>query len=193
MIIKIWLTEILGREMRLFALSKISIGLSFLIAATSSFALIDCSDVDYGTNENYHSNMEILAKQARLPDDYYNRYHQDVVNYICEGDEDIIENTIDYGYVKRSEVESIRENLGLNKRSKFGESYEYSRIKFLDMNLSNAFSDNVANYYTLMPNSQCGQLSKSAIEGNPRSIAKLQSYPEYCIWDYGNTDEQILD
>lgn len=177
----------------LSALCQSSIAISFLLAATSSFALIDCGDVDYGTNENYHSNMEILAKQARLPDDYYNRYHQDVVNYICDGDEDSIESTIDYGYVKRSEVESIRENLGLDKRSAIGGSYEYSRIKFLDMNLSNAFSDNVANYYTLMPNSQCGQLAKSAIEGNPRSISRLQSYPEYCIWDYDNTDNQILD
>ncbi len=177
----------------LFALSKISIGVSFLMAATSSFALIDCSDVDYGTNENYHSNMEILAKQARLPNDYYNRYHQDVVNYICDGDEDSIENAIDYGYVKRSEVESIRENLGLDKRSKIGESYEYSRIKFSNMGLSNAFSDNITNYYVSMPSSQCGQLAKSAIEGNPRSIAKLQSYPEYCIWNYENTDKQVLD
>ncbi len=177
----------------LSALGKSIIGISFLMAATSSFALIDCNDVDYGTNENYHSNMEILAKQARLPNDYYNRYHQDVVNYICDGDEDSIESAIDYDYVKRSEVESIRENLGLDKRSAIGESYEFSRIKFLNMKLSNAFSDNVANYYTLTPNSQCGQLAKSAIEGNPRSIAKLQSYPEYCIWNYDSTDNQILD
>lgn len=164
----------------------ITVGMSFGIAliANAANAMLTCNDVSYG-NKNYHENMEQLAIEARLPGNYFNRYHETIISELCKGKTDVAESWIDYGYVKRSEVEGIKETLGLNKQSALGSSYQYSSIKFrYEMGLSSAFSDNVAQYYTKRPASKCGQLAKSAIEGNPRAIKTLQSYPKYCIWNY---------
>lgn len=173
--------------MNLIKLSvKFSAILGFTILANTANAMLDCSDVVYG-NDNYFDNMEKLAIEARLPDNYFNRYHESVVSDLCKGNMNDIESSIDYGFVKRSEVEGIKEALGLDKRSSIGRRYQYSREKFsYEMGLSSAFSDNVAQYYTQKPNSKCGKLAKSALDGNPRSIKTLQSYPEYCIWNYSN-------
>lgn len=165
------------------ALVKIVCGVSLSMAFTLSHALLTCDSVS-SDNENYIDNMQSLAIQARLPDNYFNRYHEDVVSDICKGDEESIDDAIDYGYVKRSEVEGIRESLGLDNRSSMGTSYEYSRQRFYDLGLSSAKADNVAQFYTKEPNSQCGKLAKHALEGNPRSIAELQTSPDYCTWDY---------
>lgn len=164
---------------------KIGIGVSLSMLFTLSHALVDCDSVNTN-NENYIENMEELALQARLPDSYFNRYHEDVVSDMCKGNEESIDSAIDYGYVKRSEVEGIRESLGLDKRSDVGTSYEYSRERFYGLGLSSAESDNVAQFYTKKPRSKCGELAKHALEGNPRAIAELQSSPDYCIWDYKN-------
>ena len=158
--------------------------LGVALLANSANAVLSCSDVTYGS-DNYFDNMEKLAIEARLPDNYFNRYHESVVSDLCKGNMDEIESSIDYGFVKRSEVEGIKEALGMDERSSQGSSYQYSREKFShEMGLSSAFSDNVAQYYIQKPNSKCGKLAKSAIEGNPRSIKVLQDYPEYCTWDY---------
>ena len=164
-------------------LVKIGIGVSLSMAVTFSHAYVNCEDVDY-ENSDYHSNMEKLATQARLPDNYYNRYHQSAVSDLCNGDEESLEGAIDYGYVKRSEVEALRESLGLDKRSNVGGSYQYSRQTFSRLGLSSAASDNIAQFYTKKIDSQCGQLAKSALEGNPRAIEELQASPSYCIWNY---------
>ncbi|MEN6621417.1 MAG: hypothetical protein ABFD50_07715 [Smithella sp.] len=146
-------------------------------------AEVKCSDVQYG-NENYHEKMEELARSARLPDNYYNRYHEDVVRNLCKGNIKGVKETIDKGFVKQSEVEAIKEVLGMDNRSSNGKTYGYSRKKFSDMALCNACADNVAQYYTKKPNSKCGKLAKQALEGNPNSIEKLRSFPDYCIWKY---------
>lgn len=160
--------------------------ISSLIWFNSASAVLDCSDVTYGS-DSYFDNMEKLALEARLPDNYFNRYHEDVVSDLCKGNPEDIESLIDDGYVKRSEVEGIKEVLGLDGQSSIGSSYQYSKEKFSrEMGLSSAFSDNVAQYYTQKPDSKCGKLAKSALEGNPRSIKVLQSDPKYCIWNYGN-------
>lgn len=165
------------------ALVKVGIGISLFMTVTFSHAYISCEDVEYG-NDNYHPNMEELATQARLPDNYYNRYHQSAVSDLCTGDEEGLESAIDYGFVKRSEVEALRETLGLDKRSRTGTSYEYSRQTFSELGLSSAASDNIAQFYTKEIDSQCGQLAKKALEGNPRAIEELQTSPSYCIWNY---------
>lgn len=165
------------------ALVKVGIGVSLLMTATFSHAYISCEDVDY-ENDNYHPNMEELATQARLPDNYYNRYHQSAVSDLCTGDEESLESAIDYGFVKRSEVEALRETLGLDKRSRTGTSYEYSHQTFSGLGLSSAASDNIALFYTKEIDSQCGQLAKKALEGNPRAIEELQTSPSYCISNY---------
>jgi len=160
-----------------------------MILINSTFAGgIQCSDVKYG-NPNYHENMEKLAKGAGLPDNYYSRYHEDVVSRLCSGDTKEINKLIDNGYVKSKEVEAIAKVLGKtykskDKRSETGTSYGYSKEKFLSMGLCNACADNVAQYYTKKPDSPCGKLAKQALEGNPDAISKLVKYPDYCIWKY---------
>jgi len=149
----------------------------------SANAGVKCSDVKYG-NENYHEKMEELAKLARLPDNYYSRYHEDVVSSLCKGNVKGIKGLIDRGYVKKSEVEAIKEVLGMDGRSDAGKSYGYSREKFSDMGLCSACADNVAQHYTKTPNSKCGKLAKQALEGNPSAIEELQSFPSYCTWKY---------
>jgi hypothetical protein len=144
---------------------------------------IKCSDVKYGT-ENYHEKMEELAKLARLPDDYYSRYHEDVVSNLCKGNTKEIKSLIDDGFVKLSEVEAIKEVLGKSKRSEIGQSYGDSKKKFSDMGLCSACADNVAQYYTKKPKSQCGKLAKQALEGNSDAVSELQSFPSYCEWKY---------
>ena len=165
-------------------INKIVVGIGFSIAMTFSHAALDCQDVSYD-NDDYHENMEKLAVEARLPDNYYNRYHQSAVSDLCAGDEQSIESAIDYGYVKRSEVEAFRERLGLDNRSSTGTSYEYSRRIFSRLGLSSVSSDHAAQFYTKQMDSQCGQLAKKALEGNPRAIAELQADPDYCRWNYG--------
>lgn len=168
--------------------NKIGVGIVFSMAVTFSNAALECKDVKYG-NDDYHENMAALAIEARLidgSDGYFNRYHEEVVRELC-GYSDIdsyIEEMIDTGYVRRSEVEGIKEVLAIDNRSRIGTSYEYSRAKFSALGLSSAASANVAEFYTKNPESQCGQLAKYALEGNPRAISELQNQPTYCNWDY---------
>lgn len=90
--------------------------------------MLTCNDVSYG-NKNYHENMEQLAIEVRLPGNYFNRYHETIISELCKGKTDVAESWIDYGYVKRSEVQGIKEALGLDKQSALGASYKYSRRK----------------------------------------------------------------
>jgi len=156
---------------------------SILLFPFLANAGIKCSDVKYG-NETYHEKMDVLAKLARLPNDYYSRYHEDVVNDLCKGNIKGVENLIDSGFVKRSEVEAIKEILGKDDRSDTGKSYGFSRERFSDMGLCSACADNVAQHYTKKPNSRCGKLAKQALEGNPQAVEELQSFPSYCTWAY---------
>lgn len=157
--------------------------LLFGLVPFSANAGVKCSDVKYG-NENYHQKMEELAKLARLPDAYYNRYHEDVVSDLCKGNLKGVNSSIDNGFVKKSEVESIKEVLGIDNRSDTGKSYGYAKQKFSEMGLCSACADNVAQHYTKKPNSKCGKLAKQALEGNPSAIGNLQSFPTYCKWKY---------
>ena len=167
---------------------KIGVGIVFSMAFTFSNAALECKDVKYGHND-YHDNMAALAIEARLidgSDGYFNRYHEAVVSELCGYSEDdgYIESMIDTGYVRRSEVEGIKEALSLDNRSRAGTSYEYSRAKFSALGLSSVASGHVAEFYTKEPESQCGQLAKYALEGNPRAISELQNEPNYCTWEY---------
>jgi hypothetical protein len=160
-----------------------------MMVINSAFAAgIQCSDVKYG-NPNYSENMDMLAKEAGLPDSYYSKYHEDVVSSLCSGDTKHIDMLIDYGFVKSKEVDAIAKVLGKTykfkgKKSKIGTRYGYSREKFESMGLCAACADNVAQYYTKKPNSPCGKLAKQALEGNPDAISKLVEFPDYCIWKY---------
>ncbi|EIC19828.1 hypothetical protein [Thiorhodovibrio frisius] len=162
---------------------------SFLVMLLpfSANAGIKCSDVRYGS-ENYHEDMEKLAELARLSDGY-NRYHEDVVSGLCTGNLTGVASSIDNGYVRRSEVEAIKEVLGLDDRSDSGKSYGFSRQKFSDMGLCSACADNVAQHYTRTPTSKCGTLARHALEGDPIAVEKLRSFPSYCEWKYSGSNE----
>ena len=154
-----------------------------LIFPYSAFAGMKCGDFEYGT-DNCHDNMDELAKRARLPDEYYNKYHEEVVSDLCNDNEKSVQQAIDDGSVKRSQVEAIREVLGLEKRSATGKTYGTSREKFVNMGLCNACADNVAQYYAQKPNTKCGKLAKQALEGNIQAIELLRTFPRYCTWSY---------
>ena len=159
------------------------LALIILIIPFSALAGMKCGDFEYGT-DNYHDNMDELARRARLPDEYYNKYHEVVVSDLCNGNAESVNQAIDDGYVKRSEVEAIREVLGLEKRSSTGKAYGTSREKFVNMGLCNACADNVAQYFVHKPNSKCGKLAKQALEGNTQAIELLRTFPNYCTWNY---------
>lgn len=56
--------------------------------------------------------------------------------------------------------------------------------RLLELGLCSACADNVAQYYTQKPDSQCGQLARSALEGDPDAKAALQQGPSFCEWNY---------
>jgi hypothetical protein len=151
---------------------------------------IKCIDVVHG-NENYQSNMERLAKLAKLHNGYFNRYHEDVVSCLCKGTIDEINELIDYGYLEKSEVLAIKDVLEikevhglLEKRSELGKRYGDFRKKLLDMGLCSACQDNVAQYLIKQPDSTCGKLAKKALAGDSGAIDELVSGPAYCVWTY---------
>lgn len=148
-----------------------------------SDALVPCSSVKYG-NDRYHENMEALAKEVGLPDNYYSRYHEDAVKAICEGQESELVKLIDAGFVKATEAAALKRVLVRDDRSEIGKSYEYSRAKFSEMGLCESCADNAAQYFTRQPASKCGQLAKQALEGDSLAVRELQMFPDYCIWKY---------
>lgn len=165
-------------------MNKAIVGTSLiLLAASTAFASVECSDLQYG-GEKYHASMEQLAREARFHDNYYNRFHEDAVRLICNGKMEEVKQIIDQGDIKSSEVEAIKEVLGKDERTEKGKSYGYSKQRFSEMGLCNACADNVAQYYTREAASKCGKLAKSALEGNPRAIKELQTFPSYCVWKY---------
>ena len=94
-------------------LIKASMLLGTALIASTVNAGLNCNDVNYG-NKNYHENMEQLAIKARLPGNYFNRYHETIISELCKGNTALAESWVDDGYVKRSEVEGIKEALGLD-------------------------------------------------------------------------------
>ena len=128
--------------------------------------------------------MEKLAKEARLLDNYYNRYHEAVISSICSGDQREVKKKIDMGFVKPPEVEAIKEVLGKDKRSEKGKSYGYSKERFLEIGLCMHVLTYVAQFYTRKTTSRCGKLAKQALEGNPNAIDDLRRNLSYCRWNY---------
>lgn len=163
-------------------ISKISVGIGLSMAMTFSHAAFECKDVKYG-NDDYHENMEILAIEAGLTGSYFTRYHEAVVSELCgysENDDGYIEQMIDTDYVTRSEIEGIKEVLGLDDSSYAGRNYEHARHRLNAMGLSSAGASNSASFYAYEPNSTCGKMAKAALEGNQKAVSVLQNEPAYC-------------
>ena len=170
-------------------LSKVALGMSLSMAVTFSHAALTCKDVK-SSNDNYGENMAALAIEARLIDGaegYFNRIHESVVWRLCGYGDDSdfdIEEMIDTGYVRRSEVEGIKEVLMLDKRSPAGRKSEYARSKLAAMGVSNVSASHIATFYAEKPNSECGKLAKSAFSGDRLAIKKIKTEPSYCTWNY---------
>ena len=171
-------------------ISKIGIGMVFSMVATFSNAALECKDVKYG-NDNYHENMAALAIEARLidgSDGYFNRYHESVVSELCGYSEDdgFTEKMIDTGYVRRSEVEGIKEVLGLDNRSTAGRNFEYAYIKLsAKTSLLGVGTSNAAHLYAYEPNSKCAKLVKRVLADDQSAVSELerlglQSESNYC-------------
>jgi hypothetical protein len=148
---------------------------------------MSCADFKYGTPK-YSEKMDELAKKAGLPDNYWSRYHESVVSDFCSGNVQDVDKLVNNGFVKPQEAQRIANVLGKQykpkERSEIGKSYGYSKEKFLEMGACSACADNIAQYYTRKPESPCGKLAKSALEGNPDAIKKLIEFPDYCQWKY---------
>lgn len=161
-------------------LIKLSAVASLMAVATIGNAALSCKDVTFG-NSNYFDNMEKLAIEARLSDGYFTRYHESVVSDLCDNkDSKDIEWAVETGYVPRSEVQSIKEVLGLDKQYLRGLRYQSIRERFVKMGVASAGAGNATDAYIYEPNSKCGKLAKSALQGNVQSIKTLQDGPSYC-------------
>ena len=161
-------------------LIKISAFIGTALLINTANAALSCKDVKYG-NDNYFDNMEKLAVEARLPDGF-NRYHETIISDLCgKKDKEGIESFIETGYVARSEVQAIKEVLGLDEEYLKGIRYQSIKNKFdYEMSLGSAASGNVTYYYIYEPDSKCGQLAKRALQGNTQAIKTLQNGVEYC-------------
>lgn len=171
-------------------LTKIGAGISCFMAVTFSHAALECKDIER-SNYDAHENMQKLAIEARLIDGYVSRNHEAVIWELCGyGEEDsnadeFVKKMTDAGYVRRSEVESIKEVLGLDKRSPAGKNYEYAYIKFInDIGLSSAESSHAASFYANKPNSECGKTAKRALAGDQIAIKKLEKEDNTCTSGY---------
>ncbi|HEY3275215.1 MAG TPA: hypothetical protein VGJ94_01235 [Syntrophorhabdaceae bacterium] len=158
-----------------------------LISAHPTLAGMVCSDVD-SNNPKYHEKMDELAAQAKLPDDYWNKYHESVISDLCRGDIKGIDRLIDSGYVDAREAQRIAEVLGkrytAKPRTEEGKRYEYLNKRFSKMGACSACADNIAQYHMKKPDSPCGTLAKKALAGDPEAIKKLVEFPDYCKWRY---------
>ena len=161
--------------------------LSGPVPVSSAFAQLSCSDVKYGSPD-YSEKMDELAERAKLPDNYWNRYHESAVRDLCSGNIKDVDALVDGGFVKPREAQNIARVLGKaykpKQRTETGKSYEYARKKFLDMGACNACADNIAQHYTKKPDSACGKLAKQALDGNPEAAKKVAEFPDYCRWKY---------
>jgi hypothetical protein len=181
-------TMLLRNEIFAAVLAAIITG---LVLAGSALAQLSCNDVKYG-NPDYNEKMDELAERAKLPENYWSRYHEDVVRDLCSGNTKDIDGLIDGGFVKPREAQDIARVLGKTympkKRSESGKRYGDARKRFSEMGACGACADNIAQYYTKKPDSPCGKLAKRALEGNPDAIKKLVAFPDFCQWSYDSVN-----
>ncbi len=178
--------QALHRINNLSVLFVITFVLGF-ISVSAAAGQMSCRDLDYG-NTKYHQKMDELARRARLPDNYWSRFHEDLVRDLCRGDIGGVNSLVDNGSVKPSEAQSIGRVLGKvykpKQRSRNGKSYGYSRQQFEQMGACSVCADNIAQFYTKKPASRCGRLARQSHEGDPEAIEKVLAWPAYCAWKY---------
>jgi hypothetical protein len=153
---------------------------SILITALLScyaYAGINCDEVVYG-KPNYMENMGKLATEAKLPDNYYSKYHQEVVSKLCKGEFIATDRLIDYGYIKAKEVEAIAAVLGKQykapPRSEAGKIYEKTYLKLLEFGASKSCASNAADEYVRKKDSSVGKLVQAALAGDKDALKVLK-------------------
>ena len=165
-------------------LIKLSALASVMAIASTGNAALSCKNVTYGDPNYLDDYMERLVIEARLRDGYFSRYHESLVSDLCNSDNnennEDIEWLIETGYVLRSEIQSIKEVLGLDKQYLRGLRYQSIRSKFDDMGIASAGASNATEAYINEPDSKCGKLAKSALQGNIQSIKTLRSGDGAC-------------
>ena len=150
-------------------------------------AQISCQDLKYGS-PHYSDKMDELAKQAELPNNYWNRYDESAVRDFCKGDMKGVDGLVDSGMIKAQEAKAIAKVLGKTytekPRSEVGKTYASSKQKFIKMGACNACADNIAQYYSKNPDSRCGKLAQKALDGNKDAVDDVVAFPDYCKWKY---------
>jgi hypothetical protein len=152
------------------------------INKNTSFSM-SCENVSH-ENKDYFENMEKLSKESNLPDNYFNKYHEDVVVSICNGNEKALIKSITDGYVPQEEVKRISITLGRSYKileENIPKNLYSAHMKSLEkFNLCSACQSNISAHLSEQPNSKCSDLAKKAIQGDKNSISKLEEYPDYC-------------
>lgn len=160
-------------------ISVIMVALILMSTSLTTSAKVTCSDVAYG-QDNYSDKMDQLAKTAKLPNDYWDRYHEAAVSALCgSGSSREIDELVNAGYLKPREVEAIAKALGKTyqapKRSKQGKLYEQTYKKLMGVGLCSACASNIAEEYVKNPNGAFGKVINSAMSGNQSAIDKIGS------------------
>jgi hypothetical protein len=75
----------------------------------------------------------------------------------------------------------------LDRSKNSAEDLQYNDVdnSLLRIGMCSACASNAALYYLRKPQSQCGLLVKSALEGNPQAQQALNENPDYCTWHDG--------
>ncbi|GDX55539.1 hypothetical protein LBMAG29_08490 [Methylophilaceae bacterium] len=142
---------------------------------------VSCKDLsDYKGEDD--DPRQRLAIEAKLKDDYWNRYHESVWFYLCNDPIDIngIDSIVDRGYVNALEVESIAKVLGKPykaiTRTEDGRLYEIINQKLSNLGLCTACSSNLASAY--VDDKKIGhvrQIVDGALSGNKSYIFMLKN------------------
>jgi len=152
-----------------------------LLTSYSSTASVSCNDI-HNWNGTGADPREKLAIEAKLPNDYYSRYHEDVWYLLCETPNDIkqIDALVDNGYVSALEAESIAKVLGKQYTAKplteNGKLYNRIYTSLNSIGLCTACSGNLASAYVAdKKGSYFRQLVDGAISGDKRFIYVLNA------------------
>ena len=168
---------------------SLGVAATMSISACSSLAgrELTCQDLRYG-NPAYEANMAELARQAQLPDNHWNRYHADAVADMCANNTKALDVLTGDGEISAAEISRIATVLKKHYKPKArsGADVQYGEVreKLLKMGACSACADNIARYYVEKPHSQCTELAKRALSGDPESTEKMLEWPPYCRWAY---------
>jgi hypothetical protein len=173
----------------LWVFLPLAIAATALAPPAAAQGAVGCSEVTYGSS-SYNEAMDELADQAELPDAAWNRNHETLVSALCKGDTKTVDEIVENKVIPADDAMRIAEVLGVPYGPKpvaDGEapSYKDTKAKLIQMGMCNACADNVAQWYTRIPHSECAMLAHRALaKGDSRAVDELVTFPEFCAWTY---------